>query len=109
MRVLVVNNEHKLELRDIPQPRITPFEALVKIKACGICSTTDNEIIRGTQPYHKGYPCLLGHEAVGDAAGRHLAGNVPRWPDQRMGRFRRVWNRARWPGNGKSRRFVHAR
>jgi threonine dehydrogenase-like Zn-dependent dehydrogenase len=39
---------------------------LVKIKACGICSTTDTEIIRGTQPYHKGYPCLLGHEAIGE-------------------------------------------
>jgi threonine dehydrogenase-like Zn-dependent dehydrogenase len=38
----------------------------VKIKACGICSTTDTEIIRGTQPYHKGYPCLLGHEAIGE-------------------------------------------
>ena len=66
MQVLAVNDEHRLELRDIPKPRLAPFTALVKIKACGICSTTDSEIIRGTQPYHKGYPCLLGHEAVGE-------------------------------------------
>ena len=39
--------------------------ALVRIRACGICATTDRELIRGTQPYHKVYPCLLGHEGVG--------------------------------------------
>jgi threonine dehydrogenase-like Zn-dependent dehydrogenase len=66
VRALVVSEDHRLELRDIPQPKPGKFEALVKIKACGICSSTDSEIIRGTQPYHKGYPCLLGHEAIGE-------------------------------------------
>jgi threonine dehydrogenase-like Zn-dependent dehydrogenase len=65
VKALVVREDHQLEMRDIPKPDAGRFEALVKIEACGICSTTDNEIIRGTQPYHRGYPCLLGHEAVG--------------------------------------------
>lgn len=39
---------------------------MVKILACGICSTTDSELIRGTQPYHDHYPCVLGHEAIGE-------------------------------------------
>ena len=41
-------------------------EALVRIRACGICSTTDRELIAGTQPYHRQYPCVLGHEAIGE-------------------------------------------
>lgn len=65
MKALVVTSNHTLELRKIAPPQPGPFEALVKILACGICSTTDSELIRGTQPYHNQYPCLLGHEAIG--------------------------------------------
>ncbi|MDB5119667.1 MAG: sorbitol dehydrogenase [Sphingobacteriales bacterium] len=66
MKALVVTPAHRLELRDISPPKPGPFHALVKILACGICSTTDSELIRGTQPYHDKYPCLLGHEAIGE-------------------------------------------
>lgn len=66
MKVLTVTKEHKLEIQDIPKPAYTEYQCLVKIKACGICSTTDREIIKGTQPYHNVYPCVLGHEAVGE-------------------------------------------
>jgi 2-desacetyl-2-hydroxyethyl bacteriochlorophyllide A dehydrogenase len=65
VKALVVTAQHTLELRDIPPPRPGPCEALVRIEACGICSATDRELIRGTQPYHKVYPAVLGHEAVG--------------------------------------------
>lgn len=65
MKGLVVTAGHALELREIADPRIGPYEALVRIRACGICGTTDRELIKGTQPYHAAYPCLLGHEAVG--------------------------------------------
>jgi len=66
MKALVVTADHQLELKNISQPTPGPFEALVKILACGICSTTDSELIRGTQPNHSQYPCLLGHEAIGE-------------------------------------------
>ncbi len=65
MKALVVDSEQTLRLQDIPLPTAGPFEALVKIEACGICNTTDSELIRGTQPYHRTYPAVLGHEAVG--------------------------------------------
>jgi len=65
MKALVVAQPGKLEMREIPRPEPGPFEALVRILACGICSTTDREIIKGTQPYHHAYPALLGHEAIG--------------------------------------------
>lgn len=66
MKALIVTKEHKLEIKDIPKPVCMDYECLVKIKACGICSTTDREIIKGSQPYHNQYPCVLGHEAVGE-------------------------------------------
>lgn len=74
MKAIVVTAERKLELREIREPEPGPFEALVRIMGCGICSTTDSEIIRGTQPYHNAYPCILGHEAVGEvvAVGRSV-------------------------------------
>ena len=65
MKGLVVTADHRLTLATVSDPRPGPFEALVRIRACGICSTTDRELIRGTQPYNKVYPCLLGHEGVG--------------------------------------------
>ena len=65
MKALVVVRPGTLELRDIPRPVPGPREALVKIDACGICGTTDRELIAGTQPYHNEYPAILGHESTG--------------------------------------------
>lgn len=65
MKALVVIRPGQLELRDIPRPVPGPREALVKIDACGICGTTDRELIAGTQPYHNEYPAVLGHESTG--------------------------------------------
>ena len=69
MKTLVVTKDHKLELRDIPKPVPDPFEILVKVLGCGICSTTDREIIKGTQPFASDYPCILGHESIGEVVG----------------------------------------
>jgi threonine dehydrogenase-like Zn-dependent dehydrogenase len=66
VRALVVRRADEMELIKISEPKIGPYEALVRIKGCGICSTTDWELIHGRQPYHKDYPAVLGHEAVGE-------------------------------------------
>lgn len=65
MKALVVVRPGRLELRDVPRPVPGPREALVKIDACGICGTTDRELVAGTQPYHNEYPAILGHESTG--------------------------------------------
>ena len=66
MDALIVTANHTLELQDIQPPQPGQFEAMVKIIACGICSTTDSELVRGTMPFHNQYPCVLGHEAIGE-------------------------------------------
>lgn len=66
MKALIVTEAHELELQQISMPGPGKHEALVKILACGICSSTDTGLIKGNQPYHSEYPCLLGHEGIGE-------------------------------------------
>lgn len=61
MRALWLDNQ-KLELRtDIPQPIPADYEALIKVRMAGVCST-DLELLRGYYPF-SGIP---GHEFVGE-------------------------------------------
>jgi len=52
--------DHKISLRDIPQPR-QANEALIKVRKAGVCST-DLELVKGYYPYTG----VIGHEFVGD-------------------------------------------
>lgn len=68
MKTLVVNKDGGLEVREIPKPRYTEKQALVKMISCGICNGTDAKLIHRT---FKGveadqYPLMLGHEGVGE-------------------------------------------
>lgn len=65
MRALVVGGPAQVAWRELPPPRPAANEALVKIEACGLCNSTDTELIDGTQPYRPAYPFVLGHESVG--------------------------------------------
>jgi threonine dehydrogenase-like Zn-dependent dehydrogenase len=55
---------------DIPMPPIGDYECLVRVYACGLCSSTDLKIAHGEHPYNPAltytYPCILGHEAAGE-------------------------------------------
>jgi threonine dehydrogenase-like Zn-dependent dehydrogenase len=55
---------------DIPMPVFGDYECLVRVKACGICSSTDLKIVHGEHPDNPDfpfiYPVILGHEAVGE-------------------------------------------
>lgn len=55
----------KVELREVPAPRITSGEVLVEMKSCGICGT-DVEKTRGET--HT--PGVLGHEVAGVIKGK---------------------------------------
>lgn len=65
MKAAVVSQPDSLVLQEIPPPECGPYEALTETLVCGICNTTDSEIIRGEQPFCSTYPCVLGHEAIG--------------------------------------------
>lgn len=46
-------------------PKPNPYQALVKIEACGVCNGTDIKLIHQNFKLFSTYPALLGHEAVG--------------------------------------------
>lgn len=66
MRAAVVTAPNHLELREIPLPQPgSPYDCLVKIDACAICSGTDSAIAFGDFPWRADYPFVLGHESTG--------------------------------------------
>jgi len=53
-----------VELADLPLPQIGPYEALVRVEACGICNSTDRKVTM--DEFRPGpFPKVLGHESVG--------------------------------------------
>jgi len=66
MRAAVVPAVHgKWEVRDVPTPVPGPNQVLIKIHASGLCYT-DVHITEGALPLPLQFPCILGHEPVGE-------------------------------------------
>lgn len=66
MKSLAVTKDHKLEIVELPMPEIGDDCVLTKTIASGICNGTDLKILHGDFKGVNQYPCLLGHEAVGE-------------------------------------------
>lgn len=62
MKALVLEDIAKIEYKDVPNPVIKSGEVLLKVKACGICSS-DIPRIFTTGTYH--FPTIPGHEFSG--------------------------------------------
>lgn len=63
--VVVPQPGGQLEIWDVPEPRIDDYQVLVEMLACGVCASTDSEVISGHFPGVSHYPTVLGHEGVG--------------------------------------------
>lgn len=63
MKALVLEDVSKLVYKDVPNPMIRPGEVMLKVKACGICSS-DIPRIFTTGTYH--FPTVPGHEFSGE-------------------------------------------
>ncbi len=70
MRAVAVMEPNKVELVDIPMPVTGDYDALVRVRACGICSSTDLKIVHYEHPEMPGFPfsfpSVLGHEGAGE-------------------------------------------
>lgn len=65
MKAAVLHTGEKaLRIEDIPVPRITGDQILVKVAACGVCHTDLHYLEHGV-PTFKKPPIVLGHEASG--------------------------------------------
>jgi len=67
MKAAVVSGPGKLEIRSLPDPRPSDYQALCKILFGSVCSGTDRHLIEGHPPFCHwvGTPFILGHESVG--------------------------------------------
>jgi L-iditol 2-dehydrogenase len=61
MKVAKLYSFDDIRIEDMPVPDVGPFDALVRVKACGICS---GDVMRWY--IEKKAPLVLGHEAVGE-------------------------------------------
>jgi propanol-preferring alcohol dehydrogenase len=59
----LANNPTPLSLQDLPEPKPSQDEALIRVLACGVCHTELDEIEGRTPPPH--LPVVLGHQVVG--------------------------------------------
>lgn len=68
MKSLAVTKDLKLKVVKISKPKYEDNKVLVKTLACGVCNGTDMKILHGKFKNIdvSEYPCLLGHEAVGE-------------------------------------------
>jgi len=81
MKASVLCDVHRLEVRDVPRPAISPYEVLIRVAAVGLCGT-DAHIFAGHANYNTNefgeaialalQPQILGHEITGvvEEAGR---------------------------------------
>ena len=65
MKAAVYHSQEDIRIEDLPTPRIDEKEALVKMKACGICGSDMMEWYLKTRA-----PLVLGHEPTGVIAKR---------------------------------------
>lgn len=65
MKGIFAVRKGELGVLDIPDPKPGPFEALVRVKACGLCNSTDWKLLEG-EFFPGSFPILLGHEALGE-------------------------------------------
>ncbi len=62
MKAAVYHPPNEFRIEERPIPAIGPGEALLKVRACGICGTDVLKVTRGLPKE----PVVLGHELVGD-------------------------------------------
>ncbi len=63
MKACVLTNKNIIEYKDVENPQVKDGEVLLKVKACGICSSDFNRVYKDSAYF---YPIILGHEFCGE-------------------------------------------
>ncbi len=65
MRAYVMTGPGEGGIQELPDPDPGPYDVVVEMLACGVCSSTDKMLRQGTFAMGVSYPSVLGHESVG--------------------------------------------
>jgi len=66
MKAAVYDGEPKVRLTEIEIPQVGPHQALLKVRACGICGTDMRILASGHRKIAPGAVRVLGHELAGE-------------------------------------------
>jgi len=66
MKAVAATAPGRAEVVDVPMPEVGDYECLVKVRACGLCSTDLKIIDDHVSNLTVDYPVILGHESVGE-------------------------------------------
>jgi len=66
VKAIITLGDGSVSLAHVPPPDIGPYDSLVKIHSCLFCNTTDRHIIDRSFDFGLVYPCVLGHESIGE-------------------------------------------
>ena len=64
MKAVVLTKPNQFGFAEVPEPRLEPGDALVRVKACSLCGT-DTRILEGKKTKGVRYPSIIGHEIAG--------------------------------------------
>ena len=73
MLAYLYNEERRLELREVPRPRESASNAIMKVQACSICGTDLRTHRFGSD--HIAVPRIVGHEMTGELV--HIGKDLP--------------------------------
>lgn len=65
MKAAVLDLDGKLSVKEIKEPIIPEYGALVKMEYGSTCAGTDARLMRKQHPFPVNYPAVLGHESTG--------------------------------------------
>jgi len=63
MKACVLTAKNNIEYKEVETPKIKSGEVLVKVRACGICSSDFNRVYKNSAYF---FPIILGHEFSGE-------------------------------------------
>jgi len=67
MKAAVLHAAHDLRVEEVPVPGVGPEDALVRVRACGICASDVHYYVHGRiGRYVVESPMIVGHEVAGD-------------------------------------------
>lgn len=76
MKAALLRSPGQLEIVDLPRPQPGPGQALVRVRAAGICGS-DVHAFRGSSAFQV-YPATMGHEVAGEVVAVAEGVNSPR-------------------------------
>ena len=65
MRTVAVIEPGRVEIVELDEPEIGPYQAKVRTEAACLCNATDGKLVAGHFPGVDAYPLVLGHEGAG--------------------------------------------